>query len=546
MTSPSGARDRAVSHSDYLQTLHPPSAAEARRISEIQIRRESDIKKTYHQHTAEEHEAATKIQRTFRGHRERRQLNGLTLDPSSRWVDIMKELRYRTATAPHCGPSASRLSPGGRPRASSDIAKLNWQRATQVAEHAGAGEPGSPSRTPNDFLDNGFDPELTTTQQEATISMLLDLRYFLEMIDQKHRYGTNLQVYHEEWLRSKANQNFFYWLDHGDGKHLSLPGCNRQKLDKERIRYLSRDERKDYLVRVDEEGKLRWRKNDELITTSVDQFKDSMRGIVPKDDLNARTFADEEVARQLADDRRFALETTGATSPDSRRRSDVSGDDSSESAGGELAGDGTRELGAKKRKKPKHFHVSPATILNHLLRASIKPGTWIYVCDTIGRLYVSIKSSGAFQHASFLSGARISSAGSIGIENGRLTYLSPLSGHYRPTTKSFTTFIASLKRQGVDLNHLKVSKAYEVLLGMEYYGKTKKGVRSVVKPRKQDQIPKRPSSPEPDQQLHDAANTVPGPSLLEQSWQREHKHGLGKLMDDLHIRRRSADGRRDG
>lgn len=33
-------------------------------------------------------EAARTLQRTFRGHRERRQLQGLSLDPSTRWIEV--------------------------------------------------------------------------------------------------------------------------------------------------------------------------------------------------------------------------------------------------------------------------------------------------------------------------------------------------------------------------------------------------------------------------------------------------------------------------
>ena len=82
----------------------------------------------------------------------------------------------------------------------------------------------------------------------------------------------------------------------------------------------------------------------------------------------------------------------------------------------------------------RHLRVSPATVLNHLLRASNKP-IYIYVCNTV-HLYVGIRSSGSFQHASFLASARISSAALIGIHGSHMTYLSPLSGHYRPTTRS--------------------------------------------------------------------------------------------------------------
>lgn len=84
--------------------------------------------------------------------------------------------------------------------------------------------------------------------------------------------------------------------------------------------------------------------------------------------------------------------------------------------------------------------------------------------------------------ASFLSGSRISSAGTIGIDQGRLTYLSPLSGHYRPTTKSFRRFIANLRDQGVDTSHLKVSKAYHIVRGMEFYEQSKKATKRLFIP----------------------------------------------------------------
>lgn len=58
---------------------------------------------------------------------------------------------------------------------------------------------------------------------------------------------------------------------------------SRERLDKERVRYLSREERMQYLVKIDKEGRLCWVKNGERISTTVD-FKDSVAGIVPRDD----------------------------------------------------------------------------------------------------------------------------------------------------------------------------------------------------------------------------------------------------------------------
>lgn len=533
---------RSLSHKDYLESLHQPSPEEWRRISDYQKQREIEIDRKYH--TAEEREAATKIQKAYRGHRVRRQLDGLTLDPSSRWTEIIREWRYRSATVPHRSPSLAPSSSEGRARAVSDAAKSHWQRIVQVAERAGGGaEAKSPQREANDYLSAKSHADAIESE-EAADSMLMDMRYFLEMVDQKHRYGPNLLVYHEEWLGSKTSHNFFYWLDYGEGRNFDLPGCTREKLDKERIRYLSKDERLSYLTVVDDEGKIRWHKNNELITTSSEHYKDSMTGIVAKEDVQSASFNDEQVSKQLSDARHLARQLARAKNPIERRSSDSSIATSYDGSDSDHV-NSTGKSTAKAKKRLKSLKVSPATILNRLLRATIKPGTWIYVADTVGRLYVGIKSSGAFQHASFLSGARISSAGSIGIENGQLTFLSPLSGHYRPTTKSFRVFITALKKQGVDMSQVKVSHAFEVLLSMEYYGKSKKGVKQVFQHKhekdkdhkQQDQFGQ--ASPGLDAQLHMATDDYSATSVVEQHWKKEHKSGLRRMMDDLRIRRRS-------
>jgi len=507
-------RMRASSHQQYLDTLQRPTDAEIRRISEIQQKKEGEINRKYHQATAEEHEAATKIQKAYRGHRARRQLDGLTLDPSARWVEALKEVRYRSATTSR--PRVLSHADGRRP-SPSDQARANWRKVGQIAERAGAGE-SSPSRS----------TVMSPVETQSADSMLMDLRYFLEMVDERHRYGTNLQVFHEEWLRSRTKLPFFQWLDHGDGRHLDLPGCSREKLDRERIRYLSREERRDYLVRVDDSGRLRWAKNDELITTSADEFTDSIHGIVRRD-------SDEPVYHSEApdDDDDDIYQDGEDVTP-----IDGASVDLEERKGQPRV---TRH-GTPKR----HFHVSPATILNHLLRASIKPGTWIYVADTVGRLYIGIKSSGAFQHASFLSGGRISSAGSIGIRDGQLVYLSPLSGHYRPTTKSFKTFIAHLRDQGVDLSHLRISHAYQVLLGMEFYGRTKSGLHKIVPHHHNDAGDQgRRRSDTSKRHREGSADCVSVTESIEKHWDEgpeQHKHGqyiLWRLLDDLHVRRKS-------
>ncbi|KAK3674946.1 hypothetical protein LTR78_005290 [Recurvomyces mirabilis] len=467
----SEARKRTKSHQEYLTRLQRPTILTMNHISAIQQHKEAIIDAKYHDDV--QYQAALTIQKAYRGYRDRRQMDGMILDPSSRWTEALREIRYRNATA-----SSPEARPDGKDRSLSNAekAKANWIKVGQVAEHA-AGD----SCVPVQSNDSG-------SQAPPADSLFLDLRYFLEMVDVKHRYGTNLQVYHEEWQRSITKQNFFEWLDHGE------------KLDHERVRYLSREERKEYEVQVDNNGKLCWLKNTQPITTSSDLYKDSAHGIVTQDSPDAPYVPElEEASDDELELRDAQTDHQAAIKDESHRR---------------------------------HFHVLPATVLNHLLRASVRPGTWIYVADTIGRLYVGIKSSGAFQHASFLAGARISSAGLIGIENGQLTYLSPLSGHYRPTTKSFTTFVESLKQQNADLSRLRISRAYDLLLGTEYYGRTKKGVGKLLGKSHDGERAKA----KPRVQSHYTAT-----DLVQRDWEEDHDHPkrMQKLKEDLHIRRRS-------
>ena len=103
------------------------------------------------------------------------------------------------------------------------------------------------------------------------------------MVDVKHRYGSNLRKYHAEWQSRPTKENFFYWLDQGEGKDLEVQKCSRQRLEHMQVRYLGREERRFYEVVVDAEGKLVWRKDGVRVDTS-DKWRDSIKGIVRVDD----------------------------------------------------------------------------------------------------------------------------------------------------------------------------------------------------------------------------------------------------------------------
>ncbi|KIW56298.1 hypothetical protein, variant [Exophiala xenobiotica] len=295
---------------------------------------------------------------------------------------------------------------------------------------------------------------------------MMDLQYFLEMVDQKHRYGSNLRKYHNYWKTQDTDQNFFYWLDQGDGRNVDLPERSRARLDKEQVRYLSREERLKYLVKVNEQGLLVWAKNGELVWTMDELYRDSVNGIVPVDDP--------------APEWRYNVPPRDSDQSDRSSSDESSVDDSEDNTSGDEGERYVNEEFHRAKGPAKVKHVSAAVLFNHMIRTSLKKGhKWIFVADTSFRLYIGYKQSGAFQHSSFLHGARILSAGLIKVKRGQLRRLSPLSGHYRPPAANFRAFVHSLRDAGVDMSHVSVSRSYAILVGLESYVKTRKKIKSV-------------------------------------------------------------------
>jgi hypothetical protein len=403
----------------------------------------------------EKEKAAALIQRNYRGYRERRQMKGIGMSPATRWSEAIKEAQYRERTR----PTSRQENVAGRNEHSR--AKKNWERIGAIAGRAGADDSDEETEA-----DEGMSPaeveEYKRRKREAKAerektAKQMDLQYWLEMVDDKHRYGSNLRTYHQEWLKTDTHENFFYWLDYGSGKNLDLPLVPRSRLDSARVRYLSREERQNYLVRIDKEGRLCWAHNGMRITTST-AYKDSVDGIVPKDDVEHQPWA-------------LPVEQPG----------EFSSNESSTLSAGHLDGSEAQPYVNHDLKKAKGLkklkHVSTAAILNRLLQMSVKPNSWIFVADTSFRLYVGIKQSGTFQHSSFLQGSRISAAGLIKIKDGQLRKLSPLSGHYRPPTKNFRQFVHSLKDAGVDMSRVSISRSYAILVGLEIYARTRKKLK---------------------------------------------------------------------
>ena len=122
-------------------------------------------------------------------------------------------------------------------------------------------------RSPRDF--DYWVHQLRARQGQGEYSKAMGLEYWLEMVDRKHRYGSNLLKYHKVWQDSSSQENFFYWLDEGEGKDEDLEGCSREKLEEQQLHYLSREQRGKYLIDVGQDGLLRWHTNGEKVTTHV-------------------------------------------------------------------------------------------------------------------------------------------------------------------------------------------------------------------------------------------------------------------------------------
>ena len=146
-----------------------------------------------------------------------------------------------------------------------------------------------------------------------------------------------------------------------------MPACSREVLERDQVRYLSREERSKYLVKVDDEGRLRWAKNNERLTTSY-EYKDSMDGIVRADDDTHAVF------REKVHGKRHPQQdpnSNNAVDHERRKKGSVSSSSSSSTDSVDSAAEGQHYVnqdlndthGIKKVQ-----YVSAGALLNHLLQ----------------------------------------------------------------------------------------------------------------------------------------------------------------------------------
>ncbi|XAO23003.1 hypothetical protein I312_101780 [Cryptococcus bacillisporus CA1280] len=452
--------------------------------------------------TEEENEKAGKaaviIQKHYRGHVARKHVQELRLRREARWNDLVKhsqEVTYAKGQLDNKNDVVSR-----------------WRRAAHAASRLQTGDGlfSSPiAALPSSQVDECDPTKLTDkelTARKATFwgslslgvgkkrdeekelpfhSKELETQHWLEMVDGKHRYGSNMKYYFRKWKEADTSDNFFRWLDKGEGKDLDLEEMPRERLEKERITYLSAEERLNYLVKVDKDGLLRWAHNNEFVDTAAGRWKDAGdgTGIVPADPQSEEDenkpkpqptidpYAPPHNQRMHKVSRASSLSSLSSDSY-SAQSSELDENESTHYVGLDQKPEGWLER-QKKR-------LTPGGVRRELLRKTVRRNTWIYVSDMKLNLFVGIKHSGTFQHSSFLAGGKVTSAGIIVVKQGLIKSLNPLSGHYRSSIDSFRSFISELESRGVDLSHVKIAKSVLSLWGLSKYSRMTKAQNNLI------------------------------------------------------------------
>lgn len=123
----------------------------------------------------------------------------------------MREAQYRSLTTPRprATPGISAESSPSRSQPTSE-ARRKWQKAGKIVLRAGHdddnlddGSLSSESDTPSQ-KEARREKRLQEKQEMIKSAKLLDLQYFLEMVDLKHRYGSNLRTYFGNYDSSRC------------------------------------------------------------------------------------------------------------------------------------------------------------------------------------------------------------------------------------------------------------------------------------------------------------------------------------------------------
>ena len=84
--------------------------------------------------------------------------------------------------------------------------------------------------------------------------------------------------------------------------------------------------------------------------------------------------------------------------------------------------------------------------------ASLRGKGGIFTLHHYDKLHCGHKVTGLFHHSSMTRGHCVKFAGALSIVEGRLTMLSPHSGHYIPSQAEYSALQSMLQAKGVDLS----------------------------------------------------------------------------------------------
>ncbi|KAF9319643.1 hypothetical protein BG003_008599 [Podila horticola] len=254
--------------------------------------------------------AATLIQSVYRGYQTRRELYGPALTASQKWrhlIDYSRIEYIHKMDAVAQSQNFSPTKPSPLKSLKDQLSKATTTRDTEDAAettktiiNAEAPNHQDPTSSPNanesrtrwawrraEFLGSRLGKGSNGISTEEALVLLTE--HWLEMSDRKHRYGSNLKPYHEHWLKEDTSENFFYWLDHGKGRTLSLESRPRDRLEDQRVTYLQEHERTQYAVEVID-GLLYYRQSGRMVhtlPTSIQADDDvDISQILPDADVN--------------------------------------------------------------------------------------------------------------------------------------------------------------------------------------------------------------------------------------------------------------------
>ncbi|TVU34173.1 hypothetical protein EJB05_16003, partial [Eragrostis curvula] len=180
---------------------------------------------------AELDEAATRLQKVFKGHRTRRSLADCAI--------VIEELWWKAYDSASLNIKSISFFDVDK----QETAASRWSRAGKRIAKVGKG------------------------LSKDDKAQKLALQHWLEAIDPRHRYGHNLHLYYDIWSASSSTEPFFYWLDIGAGREVHHAKCPRSKLYSQLIMYLGPVERAAYEVVV-EEGRLVYKESGVFVHTN--------------------------------------------------------------------------------------------------------------------------------------------------------------------------------------------------------------------------------------------------------------------------------------